>query len=152
MRPLVPKKQTRMHSLNRMIFIGLIAGVTISALIWLQVPNQILSPIYWISLGAVGLLGLMILRRRGSQLRWLSVLAAVVAVCLAVGANLFEPCAGIPSPIWLGLSALFAGLGMRSRKFGLALVLMLFLARSVSDRAAAVLCQRSWVWGGKECC
>ncbi|MDK1082256.1 MAG: hypothetical protein QGD88_12375, partial [Anaerolineae bacterium] len=69
MGPLVPKKQTRMHSLNRMIFIGLFAGVTISALIWLQAPNQILSPIYWISLGAVGLLGLMILRRRGSQLR-----------------------------------------------------------------------------------
>ncbi|MDK1081479.1 MAG: hypothetical protein QGD88_08370, partial [Anaerolineae bacterium] len=99
MRPLVPKKQTRMHSLNRMIFIGLFAGVTITAMIWLRVPFRIITPIFWMSLVGVGLLNaLIILRRRSSRRPWVPILAAIVAVTLVyLFPELFGPaCGNIP--------------------------------------------------------
>lgn len=76
----------------------------------------------------------------------------VAVICLALGVYSFTLCAGKPWPVWFGLSALFAGLAMRRRKLALALVIVSFLALSLSGRAVATECERRWDCADNECC
>ncbi|NOY98658.1 MAG: hypothetical protein GXP40_05575 [Chloroflexi bacterium] len=81
-----------------------------------------------------------------------ALLLAAAVVCLAVGVYLFALCPSTLWSIWLGLAVLLAALAVRRRELLLALIPVLFLALSLSGRAAATECWERWDCADNECC
>jgi len=91
--------QSKNRYLNRIIVLGLFSGILITTLIWLRVPNQIITPLSWFSLGLIGLGSFLYLRKTATDhSRWIMVLAALAAVSLVyLFPELFGPaCGGMP--------------------------------------------------------
>ncbi len=91
--------QSKYQYLNRIIVLGLFAGILITTLIWLRVPNKFITPLSWFCLGLIGLGSFMYLRQPiTSRPRWIMVLAALAAVSLVyLFPEMFGPaCGGMP--------------------------------------------------------
>jgi len=81
MRPPTPIHRTKNHFLNLIIFIGLLSGTLITALVWLKVPNQIITQLSWLCIGLIGLRSFWYFRQSkttySSSVIILAILAAV---------------------------------------------------------------------------
>jgi len=99
MRPLTLQLASKNGYLNLIILTGLLSGTLITTFIWLEVPNRIITPLSWFSLGLIGLGSFLYLRYTTiSRSRWMMILAALAAVSLVyLFPELFGPaCGGMP--------------------------------------------------------
>jgi len=99
MRPLTLQLASKNGYLNLIILTGLLSGTLITTFIWLEVPNRIITPLSWFSLGLIGLGSFLYLRdTTTSRSRWMMILAALAAVSLVyLFPELFGPaCGGMP--------------------------------------------------------
>ena len=95
MRPPNVEKTTRIKGINITISVGLLLGVLITALLWLQVPAQVVSSLFSLILAAAGLSVLFILRQPSSPKRWVRLLAVMAAVSLVyLFPEMFRPVCG----------------------------------------------------------
>lgn len=99
MRPPTSTHRSKTYFLNPIIIIGLFAGILITTLIWLKVPNTIITPLSWLCLGLIGSGSFWYFRQSTiSRPPWIMVLAMLAAVSLVyLFPELFGPaCGGMP--------------------------------------------------------
>src|SRR3990172_2087742 len=99
MRPPAPTLSSKNRYPSTIIVIGLFSGILITALIWLKLPNQLITSLSLFSLSLIGLGGFLYFRKPiSSRPRWIIILAAVAAVSLVyLFPELFGPtCGGMP--------------------------------------------------------
>jgi len=93
-----PTTQPKIRFNHRIIIVGLLSGIFITALIWLKIPKQAIASALWLCVALVGIVGFIQLRRQVAHPRWLTVLTAFAAVSLVyLFPGLFGPtCGGMP--------------------------------------------------------
>jgi hypothetical protein len=99
MRPPAPKPSSQNRYPNLIVIIGLLSGILITTLIWLKLPNQFITPLFWLSPSLIGLGSFLYLRRLVEpRPRWITILAVIAAVSLVyLFPELFGPaCGGMP--------------------------------------------------------
>jgi len=95
MRPPDFNKASQIKMLSPIVLIGLFLGVLITTLLWLEVPAQVISPLFLLILAAAGLSAFFILRQPSSRTRWLRLLAVTAAVSLVyLFPEMFSPVCG----------------------------------------------------------
>ena len=106
MRPPDLDKATQIKILSPVISVGLLLGVFITTLLWLNVPAQVISSLFWVIMAAAGLNTLLILRQPSSRSRWLRLLAVVAAVSLVyLFPEMFRPVCGETPRVFASPSA-----------------------------------------------
>ena len=95
MRPPRFEEPTQTRTLGLIISISLILGILITGLFWLNVPTQMINPLFLFSLGAAGLSALFLLRTRSAPSRGLRLLAVLAAVSVVyLFPEMFRPGCG----------------------------------------------------------